>query len=74
MTLKGSQRGGARQMALHLLNGEKNEHVKVHQVRGFISDNVVGVFNEIYAISTRGPTFIQLRAWIYHVNNVMFSS
>ncbi|GAB1256204.1 hypothetical protein NBRC116494_07060 [Aurantivibrio plasticivorans] len=51
MILKGSQRGGARQMALHLLNGEQNEHVKVHQVRGFISDNVVGALNEIYAIS-----------------------
>lgn len=51
MILKGSQRGGARQMALHLLNGEQNEHVEVHQVRGFISDNVVGALNEIYAIS-----------------------
>ncbi|MGC1507128.1 relaxase/mobilization nuclease domain-containing protein [Ketobacter sp.] len=51
MILKGSQRAGGRQMALHLLNGEQNEHVDVHQVRGFIADNVLGALNEAYALS-----------------------
>ena len=49
MILKGSQRGGARQMALHLLNGEQNEHVTVHQIRGFIAQNVLDALDEIYA-------------------------
>lgn len=51
MILKGNQRGGGRQMALHLLNGEQNEHVSVHQVRGFIANDVLGALNEAYAIS-----------------------
>ena len=35
MILKASKRGGAQQMARHLMNGEKNEHVTVHEVSGF---------------------------------------
>ena len=51
MILKGNQRAGGRQMALHLLNGEQNEHVSVHEVRGFVADNVMGALNEAYALS-----------------------
>ena len=51
MILKGNQRGGGRQMALHLLNAEANEHVNVHEVRGFMANDVLGAFNEIHAIS-----------------------
>lgn len=51
MILKGNQRGGAGQMALHLLNAEANEHVDVHEVRGFVSDDVHGALNEVYAMS-----------------------
>ncbi|MBL1294531.1 MAG: hypothetical protein COB61_011770 [Thiotrichales bacterium] len=51
MILKGNQRGGGRQMALHLLNAEVNEHVNVHEVRGFMANDVLGAFNEIHAIS-----------------------
>lgn len=51
MILKGSQRAGGRQMALHLLNGEQNEHVNVHEVRGFIASDVLGALNEAYALS-----------------------
>ena len=51
MILKGSKRGGAMQMARHLLNAEQNEHVKVHEVSGFMSEHVSGALNEIYAIS-----------------------
>ena len=40
MILKGSKRGGAMQMARHLLNPDQNEHVKVHEVSGFMSEHV----------------------------------
>ncbi len=51
MILKASKRGGARQLARHLLNGEKNEHVTVHEVSGFASDTIGGALDEIHAIS-----------------------
>ncbi|MBL3589957.1 MAG: relaxase [gamma proteobacterium endosymbiont of Lamellibrachia anaximandri] len=51
MILKGNQRAGGRQMALHLLNGEQNEHVNVHEVSGFIASDVLGALNEAYALS-----------------------
>ncbi len=51
MILKGNQRGGGRQMALHLLNHETNEHVTVHEVRGFMADDVLGALNEAHALS-----------------------
>ena len=59
MILKGSQRGGAKALALHLLNDE-NEHVEVHEVRGFASDNLLSALNEAYAISkgTRVKQFL----------------
>ena len=50
MILKASQRGGAKRLALHLLN-EENEHVTVHELKGFVSDDVVSAFQEIQAIS-----------------------
>lgn len=48
--LKGNQRGGARDMALHLMKQE-NEHIDVHEIRGFVSDTVMGALNESYALS-----------------------
>jgi len=51
MILKASQRGGAKQLGLHLLKTEENEHVEVHEIRGFVSDNIVGALKEAYAIS-----------------------
>jgi len=51
MILKASKRGGARQLSRHLLNGEKNEHVSVHEVSGFVSDNIADALDEIHAIS-----------------------
>lgn len=51
MILKASKRGGARKLALHLLNEEDNDHVEVHEVRGFMSQNLVKAFSETYAIS-----------------------
>ncbi|MBK6895815.1 MAG: relaxase [Alphaproteobacteria bacterium] len=51
MILKGNQRGGGRQMAEHLLNGLQNEHVTVHQVRGFLASTVRGALEEAYALA-----------------------
>lgn len=51
MILKGSQRGGAKQLGLHLLKTEDNEHVEVHDIRGFISEDVIGALREAEAIS-----------------------
>lgn len=51
MILKGSQRGGGKQLALHLLNTRDNEHVEVHEIRGFASTDVVGALKEAHATS-----------------------
>ncbi len=51
MILKGTQRGGAKQLALHLLKTEENEHVEVHEIRGFVSEDLQGALNEAYAVS-----------------------
>ncbi len=60
MILKGSQRGGAKQLGLHLLKTEENEHVELHEVRGFMTDDVVGALREAEAISrgTRCKQFL----------------
>lgn len=50
MILIGSQRSGARDLALHLLK-EENDHVLVHEVRGFATDDLEEAFNEAYAMS-----------------------
>ncbi|WP_299632589.1 relaxase/mobilization nuclease domain-containing protein [uncultured Roseobacter sp.] len=52
MILKGSQRGGAMQLARHLLNAEENEHVEVFELRGFASDkSLSNALQEVVAIS-----------------------
>lgn len=51
MILKGSKRTGAMALALHLLNEADNEHVELHDLRGFSSDNLKGALKEIQAIS-----------------------
>jgi len=60
MILKGSQRGGAKQLGLHLLRTDENEHVEVHEIRGFVSDDVVGALKEAYAVSngTKAKQFL----------------
>lgn len=59
MILVGNQRGGAKDLALHLLK-EENEHIEIHEVRGFASDNLMAALNETYAISraTRCKQFL----------------
>ena len=50
MILVGSQRGGGRDLARHLLKND-NERVIVHDVRGFVANDLNGAFQESYAIS-----------------------
>ena len=50
MILKASQRGGARQLSAHLLKPE-NEQVEIVELRGFMSDDVPGAFDEAHAIA-----------------------
>lgn len=59
MILKGNQRGGAKNLALHLLKKE-NDHVEIHELRGFVSNNLVNALNEAYFISkaTKAKQFL----------------
>lgn len=60
MILKGSQRAGAGQLAAHLLKIEDNDHVELHELRGFASDNLSEALQEAYAVSrgTRCKQFL----------------
>lgn len=51
MILKGSQRGGARALADHLLNDRDNDHVTIEELRGFASDSLRGAMAETHAVS-----------------------
>jgi hypothetical protein len=51
MILKGSQRGTGQNLAMHLMRLDENEHVELHQIRGFASDNLKDAFKEAEAIS-----------------------
>lgn len=50
MILVGSQRGGGRALAVHLLK-EENDHVEVHELRGFACENLRGALHEAHAVS-----------------------
>lgn len=60
MIFVGNRRGGASELAAHLLNAEDNEHVELHEVRGFISSGLKGALHEAYGISrgTRCKKFL----------------
>lgn len=51
MILKGSQRSGGQNLAAHLLNVDDNEHIRLHELRGFASDDLHSAFKEAEAIS-----------------------
>lgn len=59
MILDGNQRGGARDLALHLVKPE-NEHIEVHEIRGFVADTIMGALREAEAVSrgTRCKQFL----------------
>lgn len=60
MILKGNQRAGGRQLAVHLLRADENEHVEVHELRAFMADDLHGAFQEVYAVSkgTRAKQYL----------------
>jgi hypothetical protein len=45
--IKGNQRGGGQALAVHLMNARDNDHVELHEVRGFTSDDLAGAFLEV---------------------------
>ena len=51
MILKASQRGGGQDLAAHLMRLDDNEHVKLHELSGFASDNLKDAFREAEAVS-----------------------
>jgi hypothetical protein len=51
MIFYASQRANADELAKHLLNAEENEHVTVHEVSGFVAQDLAGALMEAYAIS-----------------------
>ena len=51
MIIKGTQRGGAAQLARHLLNTGENEHIEVRELRGFINDTLDGALREAQAVA-----------------------
>ncbi|MEO1276221.1 MAG: relaxase, partial [Pseudomonadota bacterium] len=60
MILKAAQRGGAKQLGQHLLRFDENDHVELHEIRGFVSDTVIGAFKEAQAVAkgTRCKQFL----------------
>jgi hypothetical protein len=50
MILNGNQRGGARDLARHLIKPE-NEHIEIHQIRGFVANTLVDALREAEAVS-----------------------
>ncbi|OJJ12988.1 relaxase [Alphaproteobacteria bacterium AO1-B] len=51
MIIVASQRAGAYALADHLLNDRDNDHVELHDVRGFVADDLRGALTEAYAIA-----------------------
>lgn len=51
MILKASQRGGGQDLAAHLMRVDENDHVRLHELRGFASDSLKGAFKEAHAVS-----------------------
>jgi hypothetical protein len=51
MILHGNARGGASELAIHLMRTDENEHIQVHDVSGFMSEDVRGAFQEVEALA-----------------------
>ncbi len=51
MILKGNERGHGKELAKHLLNARDNEHVELHDLRGFVSDDLYGAMRECEAVA-----------------------
>jgi len=61
MILKASTRGNAVALGRHLTNERDNDHIELHEVRGFTADDAMGAMQELHAISkgvkSRQPLF-----------------
>ncbi len=65
MILVGNQRGGAGNLAAHLLNAHDNEHVELHELRGFMAhDDLRDALQEVDGIS-RGT---RCRQYLYSLS------
>lgn len=51
MILKAKERGSGTQLARYLLSMRENDHVELHEVRGFVSDDLREAFGEADAIA-----------------------
>ncbi|QEW21489.1 Relaxase/mobilization nuclease domain protein [Marinibacterium anthonyi] len=51
MILKGNERGHGNELARHLLNTRDNEHVELHDLRGFAANDLTGAMQESAAIA-----------------------
>ncbi|MEM9668653.1 MAG: relaxase [Pseudomonadota bacterium] len=60
MILHGNSRAGATDLARHLLRDDENDHVHVHEVSGFMANDLHGAFHEVEALSrgTRCEKFL----------------
>lgn len=51
MILHGNSRAGGTELAHHLMRTDENEHVHVHDISGFMAEDVHGAFLEIEALA-----------------------
>lgn len=60
MILKASERGNAAELARHLMNARDNDHVELHELRGFACEDLAGAMIEADAVAkgTRCRNFL----------------
>lgn len=51
MIFKVLQCGGGKQFGYYLICIDDNEYVEIYEIRGFVLDDVIGVFKEFYVVS-----------------------
>lgn len=51
MILNANERGNAKELARHLMNTRDNDHVELHDLRGFVAEDLHGALQEAEAIS-----------------------
>jgi len=66
MILKGNQRGGGQQLAVHLMNSFTNERVEVAEIRGSVAQDLSGAFTE-WAAQAQAVTKIE-KKYFYHLS------
>src|SRR5438270_79339 len=66
MILKGNQRGGGQQLAVHLMNAFDNERVEIAEIRGAVAQDLSGAFSE-WAAQAKAVTKIE-KKYYYHLS------